>query len=250
MARKTPIERYRNIGIMAHIDAGKTTVSERILFYTGVSHKLGEVHDGAATMDWMAQEQERGITITSAATTCFWAGMASQFDEHRINVIDTPGHVDFTLEVERSLRVLDGACAVFCAVGGVEPQSETVWRQANKYGVPRLAFVNNILNSDYTLCVRGGGNFSVRFYETLSLGRIPIFVDTDYVLPYDHIIDYRDYVVLVDQSEIPFIAEKVADFHHSMSDAEFVERQLACRQLSLDYLSHDGFYRQFHRHFC
>ena len=144
MARKTPIERYRNLGIMAHIDAGKTTVSERILFYTGVSHKLGEVHDGAATMDWMVQEQARGITITSAATTCFWDGMASQFDEHRINIIDTPGHVDFTIEVERSLRVLDGACAVFCAVGGVEPQSETVWRQANKYGVPRLAFVNKM----------------------------------------------------------------------------------------------------------
>ena len=144
MARKTPLERYRNLGIMAHIDAGKTTVSERILFYTGVSHKLGEVHDGAATMDWMVQEQERGITITSAATTCFWDGMAGQFDEHRINIIDTPGHVDFTIEVERSLRVLDGACAVFCAVGGVEPQSETVWRQANKYGVPRLAFVNKM----------------------------------------------------------------------------------------------------------
>jgi len=144
VARKTPIERYRNIGIMAHIDAGKTTVSERILFYTGVSHKLGEVHDGAATMDWMVQEQERGITITSAATTCFWDGMAGQFDEHRVNIIDTPGHVDFTIEVERSLRVLDGACAVFCAVGGVEPQSETVWRQANKYGVPRLAFVNKM----------------------------------------------------------------------------------------------------------
>ncbi len=144
MARKTPIERYRNLGIMAHIDAGKTTVTERILFYTGVSHKLGEVHDGAATMDWMVQEQERGITITSAATTCFWNGMAGQFDEHRVNIIDTPGHVDFTIEVERSLRVLDGACAVFCAVGGVEPQSETVWRQANKYGVPRLAFVNKM----------------------------------------------------------------------------------------------------------
>ena len=144
MARKTPIERYRNLGVMAHIDAGKTTVTERILFYTGVSHKLGEVHDGAATMDWMVQEQERGITITSAATTCFWHGMASQFDEHRVNIIDTPGHVDFTIEVERSLRVLDGACAVFCAVGGVEPQSETVWRQANKYGVPRLAFVNKM----------------------------------------------------------------------------------------------------------
>ncbi|TCT20760.1 elongation factor G [Thiobaca trueperi] len=144
MARSTPIERYRNLGIMAHIDAGKTTTTERILFYTGVSHKIGEVHDGAATMDWMEQEQERGITITSAATTCFWKGMSRQRPEHRINIIDTPGHVDFTIEVERSLRVLDGACAVFCAVGGVEPQSETVWRQADKYGVPRLAFVNKM----------------------------------------------------------------------------------------------------------
>ena len=144
MARKTPIERYRNIGIMAHIDAGKTTTTERVLFYTGVSHRIGEVHDGAAVMDWMEQEQERGITITSAATTCFWSGMERQFDEYRINIIDTPGHVDFTIEVERSLRVLDGACAVFCAVGGVEPQSETVWRQANKYHVPRLAFVNKM----------------------------------------------------------------------------------------------------------
>ena len=144
MARKTPIERYRNIGIMAHIDAGKTTTTERILFYTGISHKIGEVHDGAATMDWMEQEQERGITITSAATTCFWSGMDKQYPEHRINIIDTPGHVDFTIEVERSLRVLDGACAVFCAVGGVQPQSETVWRQANKYHVPRLAFVNKM----------------------------------------------------------------------------------------------------------
>ena len=144
MARQTPIERYRNIGIMAHIDAGKTTTTERVLFYTGISHKIGEVHDGAATMDWMEQEQERGITITSAATTCFWQGMDKQFPEHRINIIDTPGHVDFTIEVERSLRVLDGACAVFCAVGGVEPQSETVWRQANKYQVPRLVFVNKM----------------------------------------------------------------------------------------------------------
>ena len=144
MARKTPIDRYRNIGIMAHIDAGKTTTTERILFYTGVSHKIGEVHDGAATMDWMEQEQERGITITSAATTCFWKGMGQQYPEHRINIIDTPGHVDFTIEVERSLRVLDGACAVFCAVGGVEPQSETVWRQADKYQVPRMAFVNKM----------------------------------------------------------------------------------------------------------
>jgi elongation factor G len=144
VARNTPIERYRNIGIMAHIDAGKTTTTERVLYYTGVSHKIGEVHDGAATMDWMEQEQERGITITSAATTCFWSGMEKQFPQHRINIIDTPGHVDFTIEVERSLRVLDGACAVFCAVGGVEPQSETVWRQANKYHVPRLAFVNKM----------------------------------------------------------------------------------------------------------
>ena len=144
MSRETPLERYRNIGIMAHIDAGKTTTSERVLFYTGLSHKIGEVHDGAATMDWMEQEQERGITITSAATTCFWQGMDKTFDQHRINIIDTPGHVDFTIEVERSLKVLDGACAVFCAVGGVEPQSETVWRQASKYNVPRMAFVNKM----------------------------------------------------------------------------------------------------------
>ena len=151
MARKTPIERYRNIGISAHIDAGKTTTTERILFYTGVSHKIGEVHDGAATMDWMEQEQERGITITSAATTCFWRGMENNFPEYRFNIIDTPGHVDFTIEVERSMRVLDGACMVYCAVGGVQPQSETVWRQANKYHVPRLAFVNKM--------DRSGANF-------------------------------------------------------------------------------------------
>ena len=151
MARKTPIERYRNIGISAHIDAGKTTVTERILYYTGVNHKIGEVHDGAATMDWMEQEQERGITITSAATTCFWKGMETQFPEHRFNIIDTPGHVDFTIEVERSMRVLDGACMVYCAVGGVQPQSETVWRQATKYKVPRLAFVNKM--------DRSGANF-------------------------------------------------------------------------------------------
>ncbi|AWI75833.1 MAG: elongation factor G [Azoarcus sp.] len=151
MARKTPIERYRNIGISAHIDAGKTTTTERILFYTGVNHKIGEVHDGAATMDWMAQEQERGITITSAATTCFWKGMEMSYPEHRFNIIDTPGHVDFTIEVERSMRVLDGACMVYCAVGGVQPQSETVWRQATKYKVPRLAFVNKM--------DRSGANF-------------------------------------------------------------------------------------------
>ncbi len=160
MPRKTPIERYRNIGISAHIDAGKTTTSERILFYTGVNHKIGEVHDGAATMDWMEQEQERGITITSAATTAFWKGMDMSLPEHRINIIDTPGHVDFTIEVERSMRVLDGACMVYCAVGGVQPQSETVWRQANKYGVPRLAFVNKM--------DRQGANF-FRVYEQMRL---------------------------------------------------------------------------------
>ena len=144
MARTTPIERYRNIGICAHVDAGKTTTTERVLYYTGLSHKIGEVHDGAATMDWMEQEQERGITITSAATTCFWKGMDAQFDEHRINIIDTPGHVDFTIEVERSLRVLDGAVVVLCASSGVQPQTETVWRQANKYEVPRMIFVNKM----------------------------------------------------------------------------------------------------------
>ncbi len=158
MARKTPIERYRNIGISAHIDAGKTTTTERVLFYTGVSHKIGEVHDGAAIMDWMEQEQERGITITSAATTCFWKGMDKTLPEHRINIIDTPGHVDFTIEVERSMRVLDGACMVYCAVGGVQPQSETVWRQANKYHVPRLAFVNKM--------DRQGANF-FKVYEQM-----------------------------------------------------------------------------------
>ncbi|MFM6961707.1 MAG: GTP-binding protein, partial [Polynucleobacter victoriensis] len=160
MARKTPIERYRNIGISAHIDAGKTTTTERILFYTGVNHKIGEVHDGAATMDWMEQEQERGITITSAATTAFWKGMAGNYPEHRINIIDTPGHVDFTIEVERSMRVLDGACMVYCAVGGVQPQSETVWRQANKYKVPRLAFVNKM--------DRTGANF-FKVYDQMRL---------------------------------------------------------------------------------
>lgn len=169
MARSTPINRYRNIGIMAHIDAGKTTTTERVLFYTGISHKIGEVHNGAATMDWMEQEQERGITITSAATTCFWAGMDQQFQQHRINIIDTPGHVDFTIEVERSLRVLDGAIAVFCAVGGVEPQSETVWRQANKYEVPRIVFVNKM--------DRSGADF-LRVIEQISkrLGANPVIM--------------------------------------------------------------------------
>jgi elongation factor G len=171
MARNTPIERYRNIGISAHIDAGKTTTTERVLFYTGVNHKIGEVHDGAATMDWMEQEQERGITITSAATTTFWKGMGNQFEQHRINIIDTPGHVDFTIEVERSMRVLDGACMLYCAVGGVQPQSETVWRQATKYKVPRLAFVNKMdrTGADFFKVVR-------QMKEKLRANPVPIVI--------------------------------------------------------------------------
>jgi elongation factor G len=186
MARKTPIERYRNIGISAHIDAGKTTTTERILFYTGVNHKIGEVHDGAATMDWMEQEQERGITITSAATTCFWKGMDLSFPEHRINIIDTPGHVDFTIEVERSMRVLDGACMVYCAVGGVQPQSETVWRQANKYKVPRLAFVNKM--------DRTGANF-FKVYEQMKVrlkaNPVPIVIPIGAEEKFTGVIDLR-----------------------------------------------------------
>jgi len=186
MARKTPIERYRNIGISAHIDAGKTTTTERILFYTGVNHKIGEVHDGAATMDWMEQEQERGITITSAATTCFWKGMDASFPEHRINIIDTPGHVDFTIEVERSMRVLDGACMVYCAVGGVQPQSETVWRQANKYKVPRLAFVNKM--------DRTGANF-FKVYDQMKLrlkaNPIPIVIPIGAEENFRGVVDLR-----------------------------------------------------------
>jgi len=186
MARKTPIERYRNIGISAHIDAGKTTTTERILFYTGVNHKIGEVHDGAATMDWMEQEQERGITITSAATTCFWKGMEMSFPEHRINIIDTPGHVDFTIEVERSMRVLDGACMVYCAVGGVQPQSETVWRQANKYRVPRLAFVNKM--------DRTGANF-FKVYDQMKLrlkaNPIPIVIPIGAEEHFQGVVDLR-----------------------------------------------------------
>jgi elongation factor G len=186
MARKTPIERYRNIGISAHIDAGKTTTTERILFYTGVNHKIGEVHDGAATMDWMEQEQERGITITSAATTCFWKGMDLSFPEHRINIIDTPGHVDFTIEVERSMRVLDGACMVYCAVGGVQPQSETVWRQANKYKVPRLAFVNKM--------DRTGANF-FKVYEQMKIrlkaNPVPIVIPIGAEENFTGVVDLR-----------------------------------------------------------
>jgi elongation factor G len=186
MARKTPIERYRNIGISAHIDAGKTTTTERILFYTGVNHKIGEVHDGAATMDWMEQEQERGITITSAATTCFWKGMDLSFPEHRINIIDTPGHVDFTIEVERSMRVLDGCCMVYCAVGGVQPQSETVWRQANKYRVPRLAFVNKM--------DRTGANF-FKVYEQMKIrlkaNPVPIVIPIGAEEKFTGVVDLR-----------------------------------------------------------
>src|SRR5437868_2173384 len=186
VARKTPIERYRNIGISAHIDAGKTTTTERILFYTGVNHKIGEVHDGAATMDWMEQEQERGITITSAATTCFWKGMDMSFPEHRINIIDTPGHVDFTIEVERSMRVLDGACMVYCAVGGVQPQSETVWRQANKYRVPRLAFVNKM--------DRTGANF-FKVYDQmkarLKANPVPIVIPIGAEEKFTGVVDLR-----------------------------------------------------------
>src|SRR5579863_149978 len=173
MARETPIERVRNIGIMAHIDAGKTTTTERVLFYTGINYKIGEVHEGAATMDWMPQEQERGITITSAATTCFWSG-------YRINIIDTPGHVDFTIEVERSLRVLDGAVAVFDSVAGVEPQSETVWRQADKYGVPRICFVNKMdrIGADFPRCIR---EIKERLGAVPAVTQLPIGVESDFV---------------------------------------------------------------------
>jgi elongation factor G len=217
VSRKTPIERYRNIGIMAHIDAGKTTTTERVLFYTGVSHKIGEVHDGAATMDWMEQEQERGITITSAATTCFWSGMDQQFDQHRINIIDTPGHVDFTIEVERSLRVLDGAVAVFCAVGGVEPQSETVWRQANKYHVPRVAFVNKM--------DRAGANF-LRVVEQVKtrLGSTAVPVQ----LP---IGAEENFIGVVDLARMQAIYWNEADMGMSYTAAEIpTDMQAACQQ--------------------
>jgi elongation factor G len=198
MARKTPIERYRNIGISAHIDAGKTTTTERILFYTGVNHKIGEVHDGAATMDWMEQEQERGITITSAATTCFWKGMDMSFPEHRINIIDTPGHVDFTIEVERSMRVLDGACMVYCAVGGVQPQSETVWRQANKYRVPRLAFVNKM--------DRTGANF-FKVYDQMKIrlkaNPVPIVIPIGAEENFTGVVDLRKMKAIILGRSVP-----------------------------------------------
>lgn len=213
MARKTPIKRYRNIGIMAHIDAGKTTTTERILYYTGISHKIGEVHDGAATMDWMEQEQERGITITSAATTCFWSGMDKQYKQHRINIIDTPGHVDFTIEVERSLRVLDGACAVFCAVGGVEPQSETVWRQANKYHVPRIAFVNKM--------DRAGADF-LRVIEQIKerLGSVPV------VMQLPIISAEENFVGIIDLMKMKAIYWKEANMGVAFEEKEIPEDML------------------------
>jgi elongation factor G len=214
VARKTPIERYRNIGIMAHIDAGKTTTTERILFYTGVSHKIGEVHDGNAVMDWMEQEQERGITITSAATTCFWKGMDQQFPEHRINIIDTPGHVDFTIEVERSLRVLDGAVAVFCAVGGVEPQSETVWRQANKYHVPRIAFINKMdrTGADFLRVVE-------QLKERLSANAVPL------QLPIGAEEDFVGVVDLVRQRAIYWDAETMGTTYEARDIPEDMQQE-------------------------
>ncbi len=225
MARKTPIDRYRNIGISAHIDAGKTTTTERILFYTGISHKIGEVHDGAAVMDWMAQERERGITITSAATTCFWSGMDGTYPEHRINIIDTPGHVDFTIEVERSMRVLDGACMVYCAVGGVQPQSETVWRQANKYKVPRLAFVNKM--------DRQGANF-FKVYDQmrtrLKANPVPIQIPIGAEENFTGVVDLLKMKAIIwddatqgmrfEQTEIPAeLRDKAQEWHEKMVES-------------------------------
>ncbi len=224
MARKTPLKHYRNIGISAHIDAGKTTTTERILYYTGQSHKIGEVHDGAATMDWMEQEQERGITITSAATTCFWKGMDNQYAEHRINIIDTPGHVDFTIEVERSMRVLDGACMVYCAVGGVQPQSETVWRQANKYGVPRLAFVNKM--------DRVGADF-YRVVEQVRdrLGGNPVPV----VIPIGKEDDFEGVVDLVSMKAIYWdTASQGMKFEEKEIPAELQEKAEEYRELMVE----------------
>ncbi len=246
MARKTPISRYRNIGIMAHIDAGKTTTTERVLYYTGISHKIGEVHDGAATMDWMEQEQERGITITSAATTCFWQGMDKQYEQHRINIIDTPGHVDFTIEVERSLRVLDGAVAVFCAVGGVEPQSETVWRQATKYGVPRMAFVNKM--------DRAGADFLRvvgQIRERLGANPVPMQIPIGAEENFEGVVDLirmkaiywneADMGVTYELREIPDdLKDLCAEWHENMVEAaaeandDLMERYLENGDLSDD----------------
>ena len=246
MARKTPIKRYRNIGICAHVDAGKTTTTERVLFYTGISHKIGEVHDGAATMDWMEQEQERGITITSAATTCFWQGMDKQYPEHRINIIDTPGHVDFTIEVERSLRVLDGAVVVFCGSSGVEPQSETVWRQANKYEVPRMVFVNKM--------DRAGANFlrvvnqiKNRLGATAVPIQLPIGAEDEFAGLVDLIRNKAIYWneddagATYDQRDVPAeMADEVAKYREEMMEAaaeaneELMERYLEEGELSIE----------------
>ena len=246
MARTTPISRYRNLGIMAHIDAGKTTATERILYYTGVSHKIGEVHDGAATMDWMEQEQERGITITSAATTCFWSGMEKQFPQHRINIIDTPGHVDFTIEVERSLRVLDGACAVFCAVGGVEPQSETVWRQANKYGVPRIGFVNKMdrMGADFLRVVE---QVKERLGATPVAMQMNIGAEEDFAGVVDLVKmkaifwDEEDMGIRFEERDIPQeLVEQCGQMRESMIEAaaeasdELMEKYLETGELSND----------------
>ena len=246
MARKTPIDRYRNIGIVAHVDAGKTTTTERVLFYTGRSHKIGEVHDGAATMDWMEQEQERGITITSAATTCFWKGMSQQFEDHRINIIDTPGHVDFTIEVERSLRVLDGAVVVLCGTSGVQPQTETVWRQANKYGVPRMVFVNKMdrAGADFLMVVE-------QLKERLGANAVPIHLAIGAEDEFRGVIDLvlmksirwneEDQGMTYELEDIPADMQAQADdFHEQLveaaaeADDELMERYLEEGALSID----------------
>ena len=246
MARKTPISRYRNIGICAHVDAGKTTTTERVLFYTGMSHKIGEVHDGAATMDWMEQEQERGITITSAATTCFWKGMDAQFDDHRINIIDTPGHVDFTIEVERSLRVLDGAVVVLCGSSGVQPQTETVWRQANKYEVPRMVFVNKMdrAGADYMMVVN-------QLKERLGADPVPLQMTIGSEDEFKGVVDLvkmkailwneQDQGMTFDYAEIPAdLADECAQMHEQLIEAaaeaneELMEKYLDTEQLTED----------------
>ncbi len=246
MARKTPISRYRNIGICAHVDAGKTTTTERVLFYTGMSHKIGEVHDGAATMDWMEQEQERGITITSAATTCFWKGMDAQFDDHRINIIDTPGHVDFTIEVERSLRVLDGAVVVLCGSSGVQPQTETVWRQANKYEVPRMVFVNKMdrAGADYMMVVN-------QLKERLGADPVPLQMTIGAEDEFKGVVDLvkmkailwneQDQGMTFDYAEIPAdLADECAQMHEQLIEAaaeaneELMEKYLDTEQLTED----------------
>ena len=246
MARKTPIDRYRNIGIVAHVDAGKTTTTERVLFYTGRSHKIGEVHDGAATMDWMEQEQERGITITSAATTCFWKGMSQQFEDHRINIIDTPGHVDFTIEVERSLRVLDGAVVVLCGTSGVQPQTETVWRQANKYGVPRMVFVNKMdrAGADFLMVVE-------QLKERLGANAVPIQLAIGAEDEFKGVIDLvrmkaimwneEDQGMTYELEDIPTDMQDEADFFHEQlveaaaeADDDLMEKYLEEGDLSME----------------